>query len=219
MRNRLTIRPAGILLAVLCVGCATRLAQAQLASSALTTKSAKPVAAGETRHAAAERTDLPPDYLIGPDDVLSIMFWREKDLTADVTVRADGMVSLPLINDVRAAGLTPTQLKSQLEGKAERYVAEPNATVIVKQINSRKVFITGMVEKPGAYPLLGSMATIQLIATAGGFREFAKTKNIVIVRQVNGRHTFYRFNFDKFVRGGLPQQNIELKPGDTVIVR
>ena len=218
MRNGMTLRPASVLLAAVSVVCATEPAQAQL-SGPLATKSAKHVAAGEVRYTAADSPELPPDYFIGPDDVLSIMFWREKDLTADVTVRADGMISIPLLNDVRAAGLTPAQLKLQLEGKAERYVAEPNATVVVKQINSRKVFITGMVEKPGAYPLLGPMTAMQLIATAGGFREFAKTKNIVIVRQVDRQQTIHHFNYEDFVRWGATQQNIELKPGDTVIVR
>ena len=217
MRHGLTVRLESVLLAVLSVGFASRLAQAQLTSGPPATKSAKPVA--EARYTASENAEMPPDYLIGPDDVLSIMFWREKDLTAEVTVRADGMISIPLLNDVRAAGLTPAQLKLKLEEQAERYVAEPNATVVVKQINSRRVFITGMVEKPGAYPLLGSMTAMQLIATAGGFREFAKTKDIVIVRQVNRQQTIHHFNYEHFVRSGLTKQNIELKPGDTVLVR
>ena len=219
MRNRVIRRLATIFLSVLSVGLAARPAQAQRAPSPRAAKSAAPVIAAGSRSAAADSVELGPDYVIGPDDVLSIMFWREKDLSADVTVRADGMISVPLLNDVRAAGLTPAQLKLRLEEQAEHLIAEPNATVIVKQVNSRKVFITGMVEKPGAYPLLGPMTAMQLIATAGGFREFAKTKDIVIVRQVTQQQTMHHFNYEKFVRSGATQQNIELKPGDTVIVR
>ncbi|MGE0449735.1 MAG: polysaccharide biosynthesis/export family protein [Vicinamibacterales bacterium] len=162
--------------------------------------------------------DLPVDYVIGPDDVLSIVFWREKDLSADVVVRADGKISLPLLNDVVAAGLTPLQLRDALQDAAAQYIQDPIATVVVKEINSRKVFITGMITKPGAYPLTGPMTTLQLIATAGGFQEFAKTKDIRIMRTENGRATVLKFNYQDVLRQKVGAYNYELKPGDTVVV-
>src|SRR3954447_24099906 len=103
--------------------------------------------------AAAPGVNLPTEYMIGADDVLSIVFWRDKELTADVTVRPDGMISLPLINDVRAAGITPAQLRDRIVEESKKYVEDPNVTVVVKQINSRRVFVTGEIGKPGPYAL------------------------------------------------------------------
>src|SRR5947207_3044974 len=101
---------------------------------------------------AAPGVNIPPEYIIGADDVLSIIFWRDKELTADVNVRPDGKISLPLLNDVQAAGLTPAQLKDRIVDEGKKYVEDPNVTIVVKVINSRKVFITGEVRKPGPYP-------------------------------------------------------------------
>ena len=123
----------------------------------------------------------PPSYVIGVDDVLSILFWRDKDLSApDVTVRPDGKVTLPLLNDVQAAGLSPEQLRDVVIEAARKYVESPNPTVMVKEIKSRKVFITGQVEKPGPYPLNGATTILQLIATAGGLKEFAEDRKSVV---------------------------------------
>jgi polysaccharide biosynthesis/export protein len=160
----------------------------------------------------------PSDYLIGPDDVLVIIFWREKDMSAEVAVRPDGRISLPLLNDVDAAGLTPEQLRATLTKMASRYIEEPTVAVVVKTINSRKVFITGQVSKPGPYPLMGPMTVLQLIAVAGGVQEYADAENIGIVRTVNGKSTRTRFNYKDVSRGKNLAQNIELKPGDQVIV-
>ena len=130
----------------------------------------------------------PAGYLIGVDDVLSILFWRDKDLSApEITVRPDGKVTLPLLNDIQAAGLSPEQLRELVLEAARKYVEDPNPTVIVKEIKSRKVFITGQVEKPGPYPLNGPTTILQLIATAGGLREFADGKNISVMRNQLGR--------------------------------
>lgn len=161
---------------------------------------------------------LPADYLIGPDDVLSIVFWREKDISADVVVRPDGRISLPLLNDVQAAGLTPEQLRVVLDKAAEKYLEDPRATVVVKQINSRRVFITGQVAKQGPYPLMSGMTVMQLITVAGGLLDFADEDNISVVRKENGRNVSYRFNYSEVKRRRNLTQNIELKPGDTVIV-
>jgi polysaccharide export outer membrane protein len=160
----------------------------------------------------------PADYVIGPDDVLTVVFWREKDMSTDVAVRPDGMISLPLLNDVKAAGLTPEQLRDELTKAAEKFVEAPSVTVVVKTINSRKVFITGQVAKPGPYPLTGPTTVLQLIATAGGVHEFADTKNIAILRTENGRQVALRFNYNDVSKRKNLKQNIELKPGDTIIV-
>jgi polysaccharide biosynthesis/export protein len=159
-----------------------------------------------------------PDYVIGPDDVLVVMVWREKDVSGEVSVRPDGKISLPLLNDIQAAGLTPEQLRVQLTEAALKYIEAPEVTVIVKAINSRKVFITGQVMKAGPYPLAGPTTVLQLIATAGGVLEYADTKNIVILRTENGRQVSYRFNYKDVLRRINLKQNIELKPGDTVVV-
>lgn len=160
----------------------------------------------------------PEDYVIGPEDVLEVVFWREKDLSGQVMVRPDGMVSLPLINDVQAAGLTPEQFRQKLLTAAGRYVENPSAAVIVRTINSRKVYITGEVGKPGAYPLGGPMTVVQLITLAGSFNEYADSKNIAVVRLESGKSVRYKFNYKDYARGKNPQQDIQLKPGDTVIV-
>jgi polysaccharide export outer membrane protein len=159
-----------------------------------------------------------PGYVIGPEDQLSIVFWREKELSTDVVVRPDGNISIPLLNDVPAAGLTPDQLRERLTEQARRFVQDPNVTVVVRQINSRKVFVTGMVGRPGPHTLAQSMTVLQLIAMAGGLQEYAKEDKIVIMRSENGQQVRYRFNYEQVIEGRNLEQNIELRPGDTVIV-
>ena len=160
----------------------------------------------------------PADYVIGPDDVLTIVFWRDKDLSGDVAVRPDGRISLPLINEIAAVGLTPDQLRVRVQEAAGKFLQDPTVTVQVKQINSRKVFITGQVPKQGAYPLMGPTTVLQLLALAGGVLEYADDENIVIIRTENGRQVTYRFNYDEVIRRRNLRQNIELRPGDTILV-
>ena len=160
----------------------------------------------------------PADYVIGPDDVLSIVIWREKEMSSEVVVRPDGKISLPLVNELQAAGLTPAQLRSAVEKAASKWVKEPDATVIVKTINSRKVSILGNVGKAGTYPLTGDMTVLQLIAQAGGLQEYADAKGITIMRKQDGRDITLKFNYKDVVKGKNLQQNVSLKPGDTVIV-
>jgi polysaccharide export outer membrane protein len=160
----------------------------------------------------------PPGYVIGPDDVLNIVFWREAELSAEVAVRPDGMISLPLLNDVLAGGLTPDQLRDVLTKAARKFVEEPTVTVVVKQVNSRKVYITGQVSKPGPYPLVTPMTVMQLIAMAGGILEYANAEDIVVMRTDNGVPSAYRFNYKDVIRRKNLRQNIELRPGDTVVV-
>jgi polysaccharide biosynthesis/export protein len=161
---------------------------------------------------------LPPGYVIGPDDLLGVLFWRDKDMSGDVAVRPDGKISLPLLNEIDAAGLTPEQLREKLTTAASKFLEEPNVTVVVKQINSRKVHITGAVAKPGAYPLTAPTTVLQLISMAGGLSEFAKAKEIMVVRVENGRQIAFKFNYKEVAAGKNLKQNIELKPGDSVIV-
>ena len=162
---------------------------------------------------------VPNEYVIGTDDVLSILFWKDKDLSApEVTVRPDGKVTLPLLNDVQASGRTPEQLRDAIKEAAQKYVEDPNPTVIVKEIKSRKVFITGQVDKPGPYLLNGATTILQLIAIAGGLKDFADGKNISLVRNEGGQQVVYSFNYRDVVKVKNLRQNIELKPGDTVVV-
>jgi len=179
---------------------------------------ARPAAQAPAPPAAPPAVQTPPDYLIGPDDILAIVFWREKDMSGEVTVRPDGRIALPLINDVQAAGLTPDQLRVALNAAAAKYVEDPAVTVLVKQINSRRVFITGQVAKPGAYPLTTPITVVQLITIAGGVLEYADTKNISVMRTENGKTTSFRFNFKDVMQRKNLRQNIELKPGDTIVV-
>lgn len=160
----------------------------------------------------------PADYVIGPEDILSVVYWKDKDMTTDVAVRPDGKISLPLLHDVTAAGLTPAELRDRLIDASKQYIEDPNITVVVQKMNSRKVFITGEVEKPGPYALIGPMSVLQLISTAGGLREYADTKKILIVRTENGKQVTYPFNYKDVVSGKNLKQNIELKLGDTVVV-
>jgi polysaccharide export outer membrane protein len=160
----------------------------------------------------------PADYLIGADDQLAIVFWRERDMTSEVVVRPDGKISLPLLNDVQASGLTPEQLRVSLTAVAGKYIEEPTVTVVVKAINSRRVFITGQVGRPGPFALTAPTTVLQLLATAGGVAEYAKSEDIQIMRTENGKTTNLRFNYKEVVKGKKLEQNLMLKPGDTVIV-
>jgi polysaccharide export outer membrane protein len=160
----------------------------------------------------------PPDYVIGAEDILTIVFWREKELSSEAVVRPDGKVSLPLLNDVVAAGLTPEQLRVRVTEAAAQLIEEPTVTVIVKQINSRKVFITGQIAKPGPYAIGAPMTVLQLISMAGGVNEFADSENINIVRTENGKTTSFRFNYEEVARGRKLEQNILLRPNDTIVV-
>jgi polysaccharide export outer membrane protein len=165
------------------------------------------------------QVELPPGYVIGAEDVLAIVFWREKDLSVgEATVRPDGKITLPLLNDLRAAGLTPDELRAQIQAAANKYVTDPTVTVVVQTIRSRKVFITGQVAKPGQYPLMGPTTVMQLIAMAGGVHEFADKENILIMRTEGGRPIARRFNYDQVLNRRNLNQNIELLPGDTIVV-
>ena len=167
----------------------------------------------------ATGTAPPPGYVIGPDDVLVVGVWKDKDLTGEVTVRPDGKVSLPLVNEIDAAGLTVDEFRKALTAAYEKYQTDPTVLVTVKEIKSRKVFITGNVGKAGAYMLSGPTTVVQLIAMAGGVTEYADTENISVLRIENGTTLSFRVNYKDIAKRKNLKQNIELKPGDTVIVR
>jgi polysaccharide export outer membrane protein len=178
-----------------------------------------PAAAGVTAPQPAPTTAVVPvDYVIGPDDILSIVFWRDEAMTTDVVVRPDGKISLPVLNELQASGLTPEQLRERVIASALKYFAEPSVHVVVKQINSRKVFVTGEVAKPGTYALSSPMTVIQLLALAGGLNEYAKKNDIAVIRTENGRPRRYPVKYGDIIKGNNLQQNIELKVGDVVIV-
>jgi polysaccharide export outer membrane protein len=160
----------------------------------------------------------PSGYVIGPEDVLSVVFWREKDLSVEAAVRPDGMVTVPLLNDVHAAGLTPEQLRERIQSSAAKFVEDPTVTVVVKAINSRKVFVTGLIAKPGQYPLAGPTTVMQLIAMAGGVQEYADSKKILIMRVEGGEQVAKPFNYQDVRNGKNLKQNIDLLPGDVVII-
>ena len=194
---------------------ASAFAAPQSAGSGAPAATAKPAGAP----ALPAGVTAPAGYVIGPDDNLAIVYWREKDMSADVVVRPDGMISLPLLNEVKASGLTPEELRAAITQSASKFVEEPTVSVVVKAINSRKVFITGLVAKPGPYPLGGPTTVLQLISNAGGLAEYANKKKIVVVRKGdNGREMTLLFNYEDVMKGKNMAQNIELKPGDTVIV-
>lgn len=161
---------------------------------------------------------LPDDYVVGAEDVLGVVFWREAELSGDVTVRPDGRVTLPVIGELQAAGLRPEDLKKQIETAAAKYVTEPNVTVVVRTINSRRVFVTGRVTTPGVHLLKGPLTVMQAIALSGGVTEFADAKNIKVLRIVDGKSVTLPFNYKDVVRGRKLEQNILLLPGDTVVV-
>ena len=160
----------------------------------------------------------PPGYVIGADDLLSVRFWADAQLSADVVVRPDGKISVPLLNDVQAAGLTPEQLNAALEKAASKFIAEPDATVIVREVRSRKVYVLGQVARPSQVPLNSDMNVLQVLTAVGGVLEYADKGGIVIVRVENGRERRFKFNYNDVVKGKNVQQNIQLQPGDTVIV-
>jgi len=159
-----------------------------------------------------------PNYVIGPQDVLDISVWKEAELTRTVPVRPDGKISMPLLNDVQAAGLTPTQLAEQITNALKKFVAEPQVTVIVSQINSQRVYILGEVNRAGAYPLLPQMTILQALSSAGGFTQFANLKKIYMFRLENGKQVKYPFNYKEVIGGKRPDEDVTLKAGDTIVV-
>ena len=158
-----------------------------------------------------------PDYVIGPEDVLHIAVWKEADLTATLPVRPDGKISLPLLDDVQAAGLTPIQLSESLTEKLKKFVADPRVTVVVTAINSKRIYLVGEIARSGAMPMLPHMTVLQALSSAG-LSQFANTKRIYVLRSTNGKEEKLPVNYQKLVKGQAMEQNYVLVPGDTIVV-
>ena len=158
------------------------------------------------------------EYVIGSEDVLQINVWKETDISSSVPVRPDGKISLPLLNDVQAAGLTPLQLANEISERLKRFITEPHVTVIVTAMNSRRAYVMGQVTRQGAVPLFSNLTVLQALSSAGGPVQFANTKKIYILRTEGGEQKRLPFNYDAVIRGRNPEQNINLKPGDTIVV-
>jgi polysaccharide biosynthesis/export protein len=168
--------------------------------------------ARESRIVAAAR-----DYTIGPEDVLDISVWKNPDLSRTVPVRPDGKVSLPLVNDIQAAGLTPSGLRQELAKRLSEYVPSPEVAVIVREVHSAKVSVIGAVRTPGRYELKSPATVLDLIALAQGFTDFASRDRIVVLRQNGGAPTRVPFNYRK-IADGTEQDNFFVQPGDIIVI-
>ena len=157
-------------------------------------------------------------YVIGPEDVLYIHVWKEDALSRSVPVRMDGNISLPLIHEMKAAGLTPVQLEAAITERLKKLYENPNVSVIVMEANSFKVYVSGEVMKPGVYRLRDETTILQIIPMAGGFTDWAKRKKILVIRKENGKEKRFTVDYNKATKGDDPNSNVVLKPGDTIIV-
>jgi polysaccharide biosynthesis/export protein len=176
----------------------------------------------EANHAASDvavksATD-DPNYIIGPDDELIVTVWKEPDISRTVPVRPDGKISLPLLNDVQAAGLTPMQLTSQIASRLTKFISAPEVTVIVSKVSPPRVYVVGEVARAGAYPLVPGMTALEALSSAGGLTPFAKQSKIYVLRKENGKQNQLPLNYKEVVKGQRPEQNVALKPGDTIVV-
>jgi polysaccharide export outer membrane protein len=172
----------------------------------------------EKREGQAEVAADSDQYVIGAEDVLYIHVWREEALTRTVPVRMDGMISLPLIQEVKAEGLTPFKLKEVLTQRFKEFIEAPNVSVAVMEANSVKVYISGQVRTPGVYRLRSETTLLQIISMAGGFTDWANQKKILIIRKEDGKEKRMTVNYKKIIKGDDPGSNIILKAGDTIIV-
>ena len=168
-----------------------------------------------TAKPSAREASSAPGYVIGPGDVLRVVVWKEPDLTFDATVRIDGMITAPLVGDVLAAGRPPSQVAETLAKGFERYIQTPRVTVVISQANSARFYVVGQVTKPGEFPLSSRTTLLQGLALAGGFKDFAKTESLVVVRQ---DQTVIAVNYKRIADGKDVSQNVVLAPGDTIVV-
>jgi polysaccharide export outer membrane protein len=210
MLNRLNIMKLAALILVTALVCAASAQQKPEAN--------QPAQTADANSGANKAATSDPNYVIGGQDVLDISVWKEAELTRTVPVRPDGKISLPLLNDVQAAGLTPTQLAEQITESLKKYVTDPQVTVIISQINSQRIYILGEVSRAGAYPLLPNMTLLQGLSSAGGFTQFANLKKIYMFRMENGKQVKYPFNYKDVINGKATDENVVLKAGDTIVV-
>ena len=159
-----------------------------------------------------------PPYLIGPNDILNVYVWKEPELTQDVTVMSDGRIAFPLIGEIMAQDQTVTQLREAIRERLRKFVTSPEISVIVRESRSRRIYTIGKLNNPGLYPLEPNMTVLQALATAGGFTEWADTKNVLVVRREGGKEIQLHFNYDAFIYGDKTVKDIVLKPSDTIVV-
>jgi polysaccharide biosynthesis/export protein len=161
-----------------------------------------------------------PDYIIGPEDVLEITVWRNQDLSKQVAVRPDGRISLPLLGEVTAVGKTPAQLTEEISAKLKEYKENPQVSIVIKEVNSYAIFVLGEVAKPGKYPLKSKTTLLQGITIAGGLTAMAARNKLVVFRfgENGGGYERMKASYDDIVLRDSARQNIELKPGDTIVV-
>ena len=159
-----------------------------------------------------------PLYVIQPNDLLEVFVWKEPDLSRQVLVRPDGRISFPLVQDLPAAGLTPGELKTKIEGLLKEYIEAPNVTVIVAEIRNYRIYVTGKVNNPNSFILEKPITVLQALSLAGGFAEFADEGDIKIVRAYGSDYTYLDFNYKDVIKGKNTNQNIVLRSGDVVVV-
>lgn len=159
-----------------------------------------------------------PEYRIGPQDVIHIDVWKEPDVSRSVPVRPDGKISMPLLNDVQAAGLTSMELAASIRDGLSKFMTNPQVTVTVSDINSRRIYVTGEVARQGAQTLLPNMTVLQALSAAGGLTQFAREKKIYLVRTVDGKQVTYPFDYKGALTGKHPETNILLQSGDMIVV-
>lgn len=188
--------------------------QAQDQQKPATTESPSPKGSA----GAAPNATPDADYKIGPQDVLRIDVWKEAEISRSEPVRPDGKISLPLLNDVQAAGLTANQLAAVITEGLKKFITNPQVTVSVTEINSRRVYVTGEVARAGAFPLLPNMTVLQVLSSAGGFTQFARIKNIYVLRIEDGKQVKHPFNYKDVVNGKKPEENVLLQSGDVIVV-
>jgi polysaccharide biosynthesis/export protein len=182
----------------------------------------RPQAASPSQASGSQQSAVSPaassGYVIEPGDVIEVQVWKEPDVSKSVPVRPDGKISVPLLNDVQAAGLTASVLTANLTEALKKFISDPQVTVIVTQVNSQRIYISGEVSRGGTYPLEPGMTVLQGLSSAGGFTTFANVKKIYVLRQVNGKQVRYPFNYRDVVKGKNTEENIPLQPGDTIVV-
>ena len=219
-RSRLEIFAMRLLNWVLLLAVVTSAAVAQDPATSAQSDAAKPAQAAASGAPAKSAPTVSPDsYIIGAEDVLSVNVWKEPEMSRTIPVRPDGMISLPLIGEIKAVGYTPVQLQDIIAESMKKMISDPQVTVIVEKIGSLNFNIVGEVARPGYFPLTRRMTVLDAIAMAGGFKDFAKTKRVYVLRTTaNGTQERLPFNYKDVIKGKNQQQNIELQPRDTIVV-
>jgi len=218
--SRVEILAIRLLKWVLLLGVLTSLAVAQDAGSSASANAAKPTQSAAPDNPPKPPTGIRPDsYVIGAEDELSIFVWKEPEMSKTMQVRPDGMISLPLVGEIKAVGYTPVQLQDLIAESMKKLISDPQVTVMVDKVSSLSFNIVGNIGHPGYFPLTRRMTVLDAIAMAGGFRDFAKTKKVYVLRTTaNGTQERLPFNYNEVIKGKNPQQNIELQPRDTIVV-